>query len=202
MRCSLRNTGYVFESPLAGCGNAIAGSGRKDRTVLIGGRLCVTSLRPLRHSAAQSARQFGAVLPFRGVSARSSVPGASVRTIRCAHAALPSGGSLQCGRPVHFSWRTSVHETMDSSDDGGGRRRATSRKRHSTEKAAAAAAAAVSDEDSESDGGEYDLSDLDDDGGCGGRWSKDEDNSLRRGVENLGAKNWKQISEEYLGNKR
>lgn len=34
------------------------------------------------------------------------------------------------------------------------------------------------------------------------RWSKDEDQWLRQGVQDLGPKNWKRISEEYLHNKR
>jgi len=36
----------------------------------------------------------------------------------------------------------------------------------------------------------------------GGRWAKDEDQALRRGVDLLGAKNWKRISDEFLGGKR
>lgn len=34
------------------------------------------------------------------------------------------------------------------------------------------------------------------------RWAKDEDQALRRGVDLLGAKNWKRISDEFLGGKR
>eukprot|EP00939_MAST-03C_sp_MAST-3C-sp1_P001846 g1846.t1 len=36
----------------------------------------------------------------------------------------------------------------------------------------------------------------------GGRWTKEEDQQLRYGVNAIGAKNWKRISEEYLGGTR
>ncbi|KAA0173866.1 hypothetical protein FNF27_04623 [Cafeteria roenbergensis] len=36
----------------------------------------------------------------------------------------------------------------------------------------------------------------------GGKWSDEEDGSLRQGVQTLGAKNWKRISEEYLQGRR
>lgn len=36
----------------------------------------------------------------------------------------------------------------------------------------------------------------------GGKWLPEEDDRLRAGVEQLGAKNWKRISEEYLDKKR
>ena len=38
--------------------------------------------------------------------------------------------------------------------------------------------------------------------GTGGKWLAEEDARLRAGVEALGAKNWKRISEEYLSNGR
>ena len=38
--------------------------------------------------------------------------------------------------------------------------------------------------------------------GTGGKWLAEEDARLRAGVEALGAKNWKRISEEYLNNGR
>ena len=38
--------------------------------------------------------------------------------------------------------------------------------------------------------------------GSGGKWLPEEDDRLRTGVEHLGAKNWKRISEEYLDKRR
>lgn len=38
--------------------------------------------------------------------------------------------------------------------------------------------------------------------GIGGKWSKDEDEALRNGVDTLGCRSWKQISEEYLQGRR
>jgi len=43
---------------------------------------------------------------------------------------------------------------------------------------------------------------VDDDGRDCGKWTKEEDVLLKRAVDNIGAKNWKRISTEYLGGKR
>ena len=37
---------------------------------------------------------------------------------------------------------------------------------------------------------------------AGGKWTKQEDSALRKGVEALGAKNWKRIAVEFLGGAR
>jgi len=41
-----------------------------------------------------------------------------------------------------------------------------------------------------------------DDGSGGGRWSKDEDEQLKKAVEAIGPKNWRRISKDFLGGRR